>query len=259
MTNTISEYTISCYDIAAEVCMRRWLAGALLVLVGCSASAEPPIDPGDDGDYVVTVEPADFVARIDNPWLPFTPGSMWVYESVGEEEVERIEVVVLDETRDVMGVPATVVRDTVTVDGELVEDTFDWYAQDTEGNVWYMGEETAEYENGEVVSTAGAWEAGVDGALPGIAMLADPQIGDAYRQEYYPGEAEDMAEVVRVGVSEEVADEAMDDLIVIEEWNPLEPEVIEEKSYASGVGVVLEEVVEGGSGRIELVSFTPGP
>jgi hypothetical protein len=146
----------------------------------------------------------------------------------------------------------------VTVDGELVEDTYDWYAQDVDGNVWYMGEETAEYENGEVVSTAGAWEAGVDGALPGIVMLSEPEAGDAYRQEYYPGEAEDMAEVARLGVSEEIAGETLEDLVVIEEWTPLEPEVIEEKSYASGVGVVLEEVVEGGSGRIELVSYTPG-
>jgi hypothetical protein len=90
-------------------------------------------------------------------------------------------------------------------------------------------------------------------------MLADPQIGDGYRQEYYPGEAEDMAEVIRVGASEEVAQGTYDQLVVIEEWTPLEPEVIEEKSYASGVGVVLEEVIEGGSGRIELVSYTPGP
>lgn len=216
------------------------------------------MDPGDGGDYHVAVEPADFVTGIDNPWLPFTPGSNWVYESVGGDEIERIDVVVLQETREVMGVTATVVRDTVTVDGELVEDTYDWYAQDTEGNVWYMGEETAEYENGEVISTAGAWEAGVDGALPGIVMLADPAVGDAYRQEFYPGEAEDMAEVVRVGVAEELADEAFEDLVVIEEWTPLEPDVIEEKSYSAGVGVVLEEVIEGGSGRIELVSFTPG-
>jgi hypothetical protein len=230
----------------------------LLVLAGCSGSADPPIDPGDSGDYQVAVGPADFIAGIDNQWLPFTPGSMWVYESVGGEDTERIEVVVMDETHEVMGVETTVVRDTVTVDGELVEDTFDWYAQDTEGNVWYMGEETAEYENGEVVSTAGAWEAGVDGALPGIVMLADPAVGDAYRQEYYPGEAEDMAEVVRVGASEEVAEGSFDDLVVIEEWTPLEPDVIEEKSYAFGLGVVLEEVIEGGSGRIELVSFTPG-
>jgi hypothetical protein len=207
----------------------------------------------------VAVEPADFVSGIDNPWLPLTPGSTWVYESIGAEEVERIEVVVLQETRDVMGVVSTVVRDTVTVEGELVEDTYDWYAQDAEGNVWYMGEETAEYENGEVISTAGAWEAGVDGALPGIVMQAEPEVGDAYRQEFYPGEAEDMAEVVRVGVAEELAEESFEDLVVIEEWTPLEPDVIEEKSYAAGVGVVLEEVIEGGSGRIELVSFTPGP
>jgi hypothetical protein len=236
------------------------LIACLVVLVAaCAGSAEPPIDPGDGGDYQVAVEPADFVSGIDNPWLPLTPGSTWVYESIGAEEVERIEVVVLQETRDVMGVVSTVVRDTVTVEGELVEDTYDWYAQDAEGNVWYMGEETAEYENGEVISTAGAWEAGVDGALPGIVMQAEPEVGDAYRQEFYPGEAEDMAEVVRVGVAEELAEESFEDLVVIEEWTPLEPDVIEEKSYAAGVGVVLEEVIEGGSGRIELVSFTPGP
>ncbi len=237
---------------------RRWAVGVLLLLASCSESAEPPVDPGDGGDYQVTIDPADFVTAIDNQWLPFTPGSKWVYESVGGEEVERIEVVVLEETRRVMGIPATVVRDTVTINGELVEDTHDWYAQDTEGNVWYLGEETAEYENGEVVSTAGAWEAGLDGALPGIVMLADPAVGNTYRQEYYPGEAEDMAEVVDVGVSEEIAAEPFDDLIVIEEWTPLEPDVIEEKSYGSGLGVVLEEVVAGGTGRIELVSYTPG-
>jgi hypothetical protein len=238
--------------------VRRVFASLLLALTACSGSAEPPIDPGDGGDYEMTIDPAEFVAAIGNPWLPFTPGSVWVYESVGGDENERIEVVVLEETREVMGIPATVVRDTVTIDGELVEDTYDWYAQDREGNVWYLGEDTAEYENGEVVSTAGAWEAGVDGALPGIVMLSDPAVGESYRQEYYPGEAEDMAEVVREGVSEEIALGAFDDLVVIEEWTPLEPDVVEEKSYASGVGMVLEEVIEGGSGRIELVSFTPG-
>ena len=229
-----------------------------LLLVGCAGDTADPIDPGDDGDYSVTIDPADFVPEIDNDRLPFVPGSTWVYESTGREEVERIEVVVTDEQRIVMGVTTTVVRDTVTVDGELVEDTYDWYAQDQEGNVWYFGEETAEYEDGEIVSTAGAWEAGVDGALPGIAMEADPTVGDSYRQEYYPGEAEDLAEVVRSGESQEVVFGAFDDLIVIEEWTPLEPDVVEEKSYASGVGVVLETTVQGGSGRIELFSFTPG-
>jgi hypothetical protein len=230
----------------------------LMFLAGCAGATADPINPGDGGDYSVTIDPADFVPAIDNDRLPFRPGSKWVYESIGGEEVERIEVVVTEEKRTVMGVSTTVVRDTVTVDGELVEDTYDWYAQDQEGNVWYFGEETAEYEDGEIVSTAGAWEAGVDGAMPGIVMEMEPTVGDNYRQEYYPGEAEDMAEVVQSGVSEEVAFGAFDDLIVIEEWTPLEPDVVEEKYYASGVGVVLETTVEGGSGRIELISFTPG-
>ena len=231
---------------------------ALSLLAGCAGDTADPIDPGDDGDYSVRIDPADFVPVIDNDRLPFSPGNNWVYESTSGGEVERIEVVVTEEQRSVMGVSTTVVRDTVTVDGELVEDTYDWYAQDNEGNVWYFGEDTAEYEDGEIVSTAGAWEAGVDGAQPGIAMEADPTVGDSYRQEYYPGEAEDMAEVVRSDVSEEVVFGAFDDLIVIEEWTPLEPDVVEEKSYASGVGVVLETTVQGGSGRIELISFTPG-
>ena len=231
---------------------------ALLLLAGCAGATADPIDPGDGGVYSATIDPADFGPKIDNDRLPWFPGAKWVYESTGAGEVERIEVVVTEEQRIVMGVSTTVVRDTVTVDGELLEDTHDWYAQDHEGNVWYFGEETAEYENGEIVSTAGAWEAGVDGALPGIVMGTDPTVGDSYRQEYYPGEAEDMAEVVQTGVSEEVAFGAFDDLIVIEEWTPLEPDVVEEKYYASGVGVVLETTVQGGSGRIELISFTSG-
>jgi hypothetical protein len=231
---------------------------ALSLLAGCAGATADPIDPGDSGDYSVTIDPADFVSEIDNDRLPFHPGSTWVYESTGGGEVERIEVVVTEEKRTVMGVATTVVRDTVTLGGEMVEDTYDWYAQDQAGNVWYFGEDTAEYEDGEIVSTAGAWEAGVEGALPGIAMEADPTVGESYRQEYFPGEAEDLAKVVRTGVSEEVGFGVFDDLIVIAEWTPLEPDVVEEKYYAPGVGLVLETTVQGGSGRIELVSFTPG-
>jgi hypothetical protein len=108
-----------------------------------------------------------------------------------------------------------------------------------------------------VVSTGGSWEAGVDGALPGIIMAADPRVGDACRQEYYAGEAEDMAEVVRTGVAETVAFGAFDDLMVIEEWTPLSPSVVEEKYYASGIGVVMETTVRGGGGRIELIECQP--
>jgi hypothetical protein len=240
---------------------------------------EPVIDPGDGGDYAPEIDPANFVAdidnpsnhpatapsgldgeaiEIDNPYMPLQPGSRWVYEGTDDGDQERVEVEVTSQRRDILGISAVVVRDTVTMDGELVEDTYDWFAQDADGNVWYLGEETAEYENGEVVTTEGSWEAGVDGAQPGIVMLAAPAVGDAYRQEYYEGEAEDMGEVIRTGQSETVAAGSYSDVLVTEDWTPLEPEVVEEKSYAPGVGQILEVKTAGGDARIELVSFSPG-
>ena len=232
---------------------------ALLAACGSDPSTEVVIDPGDGGDYRPAVDAADFVDGIDNPYLPFLPGSRWVYEGTGEDATERIEVEVLDERREVFGVSAVVVSDRVFDDGELIEDTEDWYAQDRDGNVWYLGERTAEYENGEVSTTAGSWEAGVDGALPGIVMPATPEPGTAYRQEFYAGEAEDLAEVLRTGESASVPAGSFADLVTIREWNPLEPEVVEEKSFAPGVGLVLETVTAGGTGGMELVEFTPGP
>jgi len=202
------------------------------------------------------MDPANFVATIDNPWLPFVAGAEWVFEDETEDGLERIEVIVTDETRQIMGITATVVRDIVTLDGEVIEDTFDWYAQDRDGNVWYLGEATEEYEDGVVVSTAGSWEAGVDGAEAGIIMKANPAVGDTYRQEFYEGEAEDMAEVVRTGDAVEVSFGSYTDVLVIREWTPLEPGVAEEKFYARGIGPVLEVKVEGGEGRVELISYT---
>jgi hypothetical protein len=224
-----------------------------LALVGCTQT-EAVIDPGDGGDYSVQVDPSRFVTTIDNPWLPFTPGSRWVYEAGGGE---RNEVVVTGQTRKIMGITATVVRDVETRNGELVEETSDWFAQDRDGNVWYLGEDTRAFRNGEP-SPAGSWEAGVDGALPGIIMQADPQVGDAYRQEFYRGQAEDMGKVVRLGASQTVPFRSFDGLLVTRDWTPLEPEVVEEKYYAKGVGLVLETTVEGGSDRNELVSYRSG-
>jgi hypothetical protein len=212
-----------------------------LALVGCTQT-EAVIDPGDGGDYSVQVDPSRFVTTIDNPWLPFTPGSRWVYTG---------------QTRKIMGITATVVRDVETRNGELVEETSDWFAQDRDGNVWYLGEDTRAFRNGEP-SPAGSWEAGVDGALPGIIMQADPQVGDAYRQEFYRGQAEDMGKVVRLGASQTVPFRSFDGLLVTRDWTPLEPEVVEEKYYAKGVGLVLETTVEGGSDRNELVSYRSG-
>lgn len=216
---------------------------------------EPVIDPGDGGDYAPELDPADFVATIDNPYLTFTPGSHWTYEETNSDgETERIEIVVQDRTRDIAGIAATVVRDTVTLDGVLVEDTLDWYAQDTEGNVWYLGEAVDNYDDqGELVDHDGSFEHGVDGAFGGIVMLADPQVGDAYRQEFYPGEAEDLGEVVRSGETVSVPFGDFEDVIVTVDWNPLDPEIVEEKFYAPGVGLVYETKIQGETGEAVLI------
>lgn len=223
-----------------------------------TTSVAPVIDPGDGGDYAPVLDPADFVDVIDNPFLPFAPGSRWVYEGPADEpgKVERIVVEVLAERKEIKGITATVVRDTVTVDGELLEDTLDWFAQDREGNVWYLGEDVKNYEDGELVDTDGSFEMGVDGALPGIVMLADPQVGDAYRQEYYVGEAEDMGEVVATSGSRTVPAGTFGDVLVTRDWNPLEPEVVEQKTYARGVGLIHEQKVRGETGTVSLVELS---
>jgi hypothetical protein len=223
-----------------------------------SASATPVIDPGDGGEYQPKLDPANFVDVVDNPYLPFEPDMAWMYEGESDGESERIEVVVTGERRDIQGISATVVRDTVHVGGELVEDTYDWFAQDADGNVWYLGEDSTSYEPDGTTSKAGSWEYGVDGALPGIVMLADPAVGDTYRQEYYQGEAEDLGEVIRVGDTKQIGIGEYTDVVVTEDWNPLDPETIENKYYAPGVGKIFSEHVRGDPETVELVEFTPG-
>jgi hypothetical protein len=205
--------------------------------------------------YEPRIDPTDFVPEIDNPYLPLPVGRTLVYEGVSGGERERIEITVTTRTREVMGITTVVVRDRAYVAGSLVEDTFDWFAQDRRGNVWYFGEATAEYEDGEIVSRAGSWEAGVDGAQPGVVMLGEPRAGDRYRQEFLEGEAEDMARVRATGESVAVPAGVFRDVLVTEDWTPLEPGVLEHKSYAPGVGVVLERLVEGGSGVLRLVEI----
>ena len=225
----------------------------LIAACGGDSTDEPVIDPGDGGNYAPSLDPARFVRGVDNPFFPLAPGTRWIYES--EDGSERIEVVVLQETREVIGITATVVRDTVPEDGELIEDTFDWYAQDVDGNVWYLGEDSKEFDAGVFVGTAGSWEAGVDGALPGVIMHGAPRVGVGYRQEYYAGEAEDLAEVRRLDGEATVPYGSFLDLLVIREWNPLDPGVVEDKYYARSIGLVLEVQVRGGNERIELVRF----
>jgi hypothetical protein len=214
------------------------------------------IDPGDGGNYEPDLDPANFVDVIDNPYMPFKPGMAWVYEGESDGETERIEVVVTGERRDIQGISATVVRDTVHVAGELVEDTYDWFAQDTDGDVWYLGEDSTSYESDGTTSKAGSWEYGVDAALPGIVMLADPSVGDSYRQEFYPDEAEDLGEVLRVDETKSIGIGEFTSVVVTEDWNPLDPETIEHKYYAPGVGKIYSEHVRGDPETVELVEFT---
>jgi hypothetical protein len=217
------------------------------------------IDPGDGGTYAPAIDPAGFTAVIDNPYMPLLPGARWRYEGTIDGERERVTVEVTSERRTIMGISAVVVRDSVLDDaGEPIEITDDWFAQDRAGNVWYLGEASRDYENGKAGSTAGSWEAGRDGARPGVVMRAAPAPGDAYRQEYLKGEAEDMAQVLRVGGSVRIGLGAYDRVVVIKEWTPLEPGVVEEKSYAPGVGMVLQDNTAGEKGSLELTSFTPG-
>ena len=183
------------------------------------------------------INPADFVASVNNPLWPLVPGTVYIYQA-GDE---RIEVTVTNETKEILGVTTTVVHDVVTEDGEVMEDTYDWYAQDVAGNVWYFGEDTKEYEDGKLVSTGGSWLAGADGAKPGIVMHAiQPAIGLPYQQEYYTGVAEDMAEVVSINESVTVPYGRFDNCLQTREFTPLEPHANEYKYYAFGIGMVLE-------------------
>jgi hypothetical protein len=238
--------------------VKRTMAAVAIVAVTVTAACG-----GSDGSAFpqgaepVEIDPAEFTSEIDNPWLPFRAGSRWVYRETDQEGAEqRVVVTVLEETREVMGVETRVVHDVVSEDAEIVEDTFDWYAQDADGNVWYFGEDTTEFEDGRPVTTAGSWEAGVDGAQPGILVPAEPEVGMTYRQEYLAGEAEDAAEVLSLDEKVEVPFGSFDGVLMTKDFTPVEPDVLEHKFYARGVGVVLALAISGGSDREELIEHS---
>lgn len=235
---------------------------AAVLLTGCTGSTEPP--PGSTslprGDDPVELDPAEFTTEIDNPYWPMTPGTQWEYRETDPDGDLTVVVTVTSETKRIAnGIEARVVRDTVRRGDEIVEDTFDWYAQDADGTIWYLGEDTAEFEDGEIVSREGSFEAGIDGALPGIAMPADPRPGMEYRQEYLEGVAEDAGAVLGVEELVEVPYGAFDDAVLTRDTTPLEPDVEELKFYVADVGPVLTLAVSGGSGREELIDVRTVP
>ncbi|MEK6276228.1 MAG: hypothetical protein AABM30_12990 [Actinomycetota bacterium] len=228
---------------------------ALLVPLAAACGSEEKQGANlPQGAETVKLDPAEFTTEIDNPYWPMAPGDKWVYR----EGEQRVEVTVTNRTKVIGGVEARVVHDVVTVDGKPREDTFDWYAQDKSGNLWYLGEDTKEFENGKVVSTKGSWEAGVDGAQAGILLPAEPKAGMTYRQEYYKGEAEDAAQVLSVDEKVEVPFGAFDHVLLTKDYTPLDPSLLEHKFYARGVGPVLAIGIAGGFDREELLRYTRG-
>ena len=240
-----------------------------LALGGCTSSGGPPTPHATrstpssasvlaplHGSYSPSIDPADFVRTIDNRYWPLVPGTGYRYEGVRGETRQLDDEVVLHGTKQILGVTCTVVRDTVSEGGRPVERTFDWYAQDRQGNVWYMGEESLELKNGHMVKASDSWESGVNGAKPGIIMPGAPRPGDAYRQEYYPpGEALDQARVLTLDGHLTVPYGAFSHVLVTSERSPLEPQT-EQKYYAPGLGEVAERVVKGHHEEFHLARVT---
>jgi len=199
----------------------------------------------------------NFVSEVTNPYFPLEPGTTFVYRGESESVPTRDVMTVTEDTKEILGVTTIVVHHLSYEGGVLIEETFDWFAQDVKGNVWYFGEDTKELdENGNVVSTEGSWEAGVDGAQAGIIMLGDPKKGKRYQQENAPDIAEDMAQVRRLNASVCVPYGCFDNVLVTKEWSPLEKGVVENKYYAKGVGFIFGVTVKGGNEQTELVSVS---
>lgn len=252
----------------------------LLALTSCDVPTEataPRLPDGPGLDRAIAELPprpvfvsAEEAAADPNPWFPLVPGAVWVYENESEDGLETTFDEITGDTRIVDGIEATVLRDEVRLNDQVIEFTFDWYAQDFEGNVWYLGETSCEWEQGsyqegdeleedcgEDGDPAGSWEAGVDGAEAGIIMWADPLAykGKTYRQEYYDGEAEDMAKVLKGGLTLEVPAGVFDDCIKTLDFTPLDPGAREQKFYCAGYGLVLEVQPKGGREDNELVEY----
>jgi hypothetical protein len=242
------------------------VVGVLAALAAFGAVAEAAWPGNSDrlpqASEPAQLKPADFTTKIDNPYWPMKPGSRWVYRETDPDGTrQRVVVTVTHKTKRIAnGITARVVHDVVTERGKPVEVTDDWYAQDNAGNVWYLGEYTTEYQNGKPTTTEGSFEAGVDGAQPGVIMPARPKVGLRYRQEYYEAHAEDKARVLSLKEQVEVpfGHFGAGEVLMTRDLNPLKPKILEYKFFARGVGPVLALGVSGGSDREELVSFRRG-
>jgi hypothetical protein len=221
-------------------------------------TTDQPAAPGTTADVHLSpaFDPSSFVPTITNPYLRHIPGTLFRLRSETPDGVEINLVQVTRQTKEILGVSTTVVHDQVFLDGALTEDTFDWEAQDGRGNVWYFGEDSKELENGVVVSTEGSWQAGVDGAHPGILMPAHPKTGQAYVQEDAPGVAEDRAKVLSTKSTVTVPFGHFMGCVQTLEWSLLEHGDREHKFYCPGTGLVEEVQPKGGRITNQLVSIS---
>lgn len=212
--------------------------------VGLAAGAGCQALGARDKSYHPEINPTDFSSTVDNPYYPLVPGTTLKYIETDKGETSENEITVTKDTKTIMGVKCVVVHDVVRKNGRVAEDTYDWLAQHKDGSVWYFGENTKEISAGGRVSTQGSWEAGVNGAYPGILMPGHPKPGDPYRQEYGPGQAEDMGQIAALGESVTVPAGTFADCVKTKEWSLLESGH-ENKWYARGVGVVKEVATDG--------------
>jgi hypothetical protein len=239
---------------------RILLAAAMVIAGGCAKDDTDPLNPAD-APYALVINAASFLpgdSMTGNTYFPLAAGRVMIFEGYSEGDSLRVEVTITDTIKIIQGVACRVVRDRGFTNGELTEDTHDWYAQDRSGNVWYFGEKAFQLENGQIIGTTGSWETAVNGALPGVVMPAAPLIGMWYRQEYFKGEAEDVAQVLSVGESLTVPTGTYNNCLRTLEYSPLESGVEEQKIYAPGLGLLKTIDTKGSSGFETLVSVT-GP
>jgi hypothetical protein len=236
--------------------MKEYLLAFLILISIMAASCEKEEDERQiDENYNPIIKPENFVDSVTNIYFPLNPGTVYTYKSQTEDGLETIVVTVLSDTKIVAGVKCTVVRDVVSIENQLIEDTYDWYAQDKGGNVWYMGEDVSNYQNGVLEDKEGSWEAGINGAKPGIMMLSNPVLEMPYRQEYYFNNAEDWGKVIAWGVSVITTYRTFYNCLKTADWNALEPDApIEYKYYAPETGMVKEEI-EGSNENVDLISI----
>jgi len=230
---------------------RKWtvLVVVPLIAAGCGSNAKHS-----------TVTAAEFTAAVTNPWFPLIPGTTLTYQGIKDGKPSRDVFTVTRETAHINGATCVVVRDSLYLSGTLEEKTTDWYTQDRRGNVWYFGEATETLDAaGHVRSRDGSWQAGKNGAKPGIFMPATPSVGQAGQQEYYSGHAEDHFQVLDGAAAVTVPALSSRAALLTKEWTPLEPDVVDHKYYVRGVGTVLEQAVQGDTEVNRLVSITRAP